>query len=54
VKRYCDTYYSNPPVSREEIVNAHIHSVQIIDVDGLTIREVEPGEYARRSESWYS
>jgi hypothetical protein len=53
VKRYCDMYYSNPPVSNEEIVNAHIHSVQIIDVENLTIHEVEPTEYIERAEHWY-
>jgi len=53
VKRYCDMYYSNPPVSNDEIVNAHIHSVQIIDVEHLLINEVEPGEYIDRSEQWY-
>jgi len=54
VKRYCDSYYSNPPVSNEEIINAHIHSVQVIDVERLTIQEVEPREYIDRSEQWYS
>ena len=53
VKRYCDTYYSNPPVSNEEIVNAHVHSIQVIDVEHLTIQEVEPTEYIDRSEQWY-
>lgn len=53
VKRYCDMYYSNPPVSNEEIVNAHIHSVQVIDVENLTIHEVEPTEYIERAEHWY-
>ncbi len=53
VKRYCDMYYSNPPVSRQEILNARIHSVQIIDVDALAIQEIEPGEYAKRAASWY-
>ena len=53
VKRYCDMYYSNPPVSNEEIVNAHIHSVQVIDVENLTIHEVEPTEYIERAENWY-
>jgi len=53
VKRYCDMYYSNPPVSNEEIINAHIHSVQIIDVEHLKIHEVEPGEYIDRSIVWY-
>ena len=53
VKRYCDMYYSNPPVSNEEIVNAHIHSVQVIDVENLTIHEAEPTEYIERAEHWY-
>ena len=53
VKRYCDTYYSNPPVSNEELINAHIHSVQVIDVERLTILEVEPTEYVDRSDQWY-
>jgi len=53
VKRYCDMYYSNPPVSNEEIVNAHIHSVQVIDVENLNIHEVEPTEYIERAEHWY-
>jgi hypothetical protein len=53
VKRYCDMYYSNPPVSNDEIINAHIHSIQVIDVEGLTIQEIEPTEYINRSEQWY-
>ena len=53
VKRYCDMYYSNPPVSHEEILNAHIHSVQVIDVENIHIREIEPGEYIDRSALWY-
>lgn len=52
VKRYCDMYYSNPPVSDDEIVNAHIHSVQIIDVENLAVHEVEPTEYLARSAPW--
>ncbi|MEM0449644.1 MAG: hypothetical protein QW520_07490 [Methanomassiliicoccales archaeon] len=53
IKRYCDMYYSNPPVSDEEIVNARIHSVHIIDVEGLTIREFEPKEYVERTSPWF-
>lgn len=48
VKRFCDMYYSNPPVSNEEILNAHIHSVQVIDVERIAIREIEPLEYIDR------
>ncbi len=53
VKRYCDMYYSNPPVSDDEIMNAHIHSIQIIDVENISIREVEPVVYIERSEQFY-
>jgi hypothetical protein len=53
VKHYCDLYYSNPPVSHDEIVNAHIHSVQVINVEHLAIQEIEPVDYIDRSEQWY-
>ncbi|HTY47891.1 MAG TPA: hypothetical protein VMB46_09550 [Methanomassiliicoccales archaeon] len=54
VKRYCDMYYTNPPITTEEILNAHIHTVQVIDVDRLLIQEIEPGAYIDRAEQWYS
>jgi hypothetical protein len=53
VKRFCDMYYSNPPVSNEEILNAHLHSVQVIEVENIQIREIEPQEYIARSALWY-
>jgi hypothetical protein len=53
VKRYCDMYYSNPQVSREEILNAHIHSVMVIDVDQVRLREIDPMEYIDRVDLWY-
>jgi hypothetical protein len=53
VKRYCDMYYSNPQVSREEILNAHIHSVMVIDVDQVRVREIDPVEYIDRVDLWY-
>jgi len=53
VKRYCDMYYSNPPVSNDEILNAHLHSVQVIDVENIHIREFEPKEYIDRSDLFY-
>ncbi len=46
VKALCDLYYSNPPVSLEEIRHARIHTVYILDVDNATVRETEPGTYA--------
>lgn len=53
IKRYCDMYYSNPPVSNEEIVNAHLHSVQVINVEDLRIQEIEPQDYIQRASLWY-
>ncbi len=45
VKELCDVYYTSPPVSLEEIKNARVHSVYIINIDELTIKEVDPETY---------
>jgi hypothetical protein len=42
VKALCDLYYSQPPVSLEEVKNARLHSIYIIDVDSLCSRETDP------------
>jgi len=49
VKKLCDLYYSNPPVSIEEIRSARIHAIYIIDVDGAEVREVDPYAYLKNS-----
>jgi hypothetical protein len=54
IKRYCDSYYSNPPVTVEEIMNAHIHTVQVIDVETVSVRDIEPEAYISRAEEWYA
>jgi len=48
IKALCDLYYQNPPVTLEEIKNARIHVIYIINVDGVTVRESEPEEYAKK------
>ncbi|MCD6593250.1 hypothetical protein J7L00_04115 [Candidatus Bathyarchaeota archaeon] len=45
IKALCDLYYSNPPVSFEEIRNARIHTVYILDVEGGAVKETEPSTY---------
>jgi hypothetical protein len=52
IKSLCDLYYQNPPVTLEEIKNARIHVIYIIDVDGATIQEVEPEAYSQKVESF--
>jgi hypothetical protein len=45
VQRLCDMYYLNPPVSLDEIRNARIHVIYVIDVDEARVWEVEPEKY---------
>ena len=48
LKTLCDLYYKKPPVSLDEIRNARIHTIYIIDVDGVVIREVDPVTYLEK------
>ena len=48
LKTVCDKYYKNPPVSLDEIRNARIHTIYIIDVDDVAIREVDPVTYLEK------
>jgi hypothetical protein len=48
LKTLCDLYYRNPPVSHDEIRNARLHTIYIIDVDGVTVREVDPATYLEK------
>ena len=45
IKSRCDLYYKNPPVSLDEIRNARLHTIYVIDVDGVTVQEVDPSAY---------
>ena len=45
IKALCDLYYSNPPVSLEEIRNARIHTIYILDVENGITKETEPSTY---------
>jgi hypothetical protein len=52
IKRLCDLYYSNPPVSVEEIRNARLHAIYVVDVDNVSIREWEVNEYMGKASLW--
>ncbi|MEM4443590.1 MAG: hypothetical protein QW593_05050, partial [Candidatus Nitrosocaldus sp.] len=45
VKALCDRYYSNPPISMEEIKNARLHSIMIINADAIRVVEMDPDTY---------
>lgn len=47
IKALCDAYYQNPPVTYDEIRNARIHVVYIIDVDRSKVQAVDPEVYLK-------
>jgi hypothetical protein len=52
IKKLCDLYYSNPPVSVEEIRNARLHAIYVVDVDNVSVREWEVNEYMGKASLW--
>jgi hypothetical protein len=52
MKSLCDLYYTNPPVSLEEIRNSRLHSIIIVDVDNVEVKEIEVNEYMGRTALW--
>lgn len=60
VKDLCDRYYKNPPVTYSDILNAHLHSIYLINIDKGFAKELDPQGYVdltdkllRRSEVEY-
>jgi hypothetical protein len=47
IKNLCDKYYRNPPVTEEEICNARIQEIYIIDVDQARVQEIDPETYLK-------
>jgi len=47
IKSLCDLYYQNPPVSLDEVENARLHVVYVIDVDNAVVKEVDPDAYVK-------
>ena len=49
IKKLCDAYYQKPPVTLEEIRNARIEDIYIIDVDRVRVQEIDPEAYLKRA-----
>ncbi|MEM1677366.1 MAG: hypothetical protein QW095_05980, partial [Nitrososphaerota archaeon] len=45
MKKLCDLYYSNPPITIEDITNAQIKTIYILNIDTLEIKEEKPRKY---------
>ena len=49
IKNLVDAYYQKPPVTLEEIRNARIQEIYIIDVDRAKVQEIDPEAYLKRA-----
>jgi len=49
IKHLCDAYYQKPAVTIEEIRNARIHEIYIVDVDHAKVQEIDPETYLKRA-----
>jgi len=49
IKKLCDAYYQKPPVTLEEIRNARIQEIYIINVDRAKVQEIDPEAYLKRA-----
>ena len=45
VKQLCDRYYMNPPVTDDEILNARLHMIYIINTDMGKVAEMDVDSY---------
>lgn len=54
VKQMCDMYYMNPPVTEDEILNARLHMIYIISIDGGRVVEMDVDSYLEQFGSMLS
>lgn len=45
IKSLCDRFYKNPPITKEEILNARLHSIYLINIDKDFAKELDPCGY---------
>jgi len=45
VEALCNLYYSKPPITFEQIRDARLQSIHIVDVDRAKTREIDPESY---------
>ena len=51
IKDLCDRYYKNPPINYEDILNAHLHSIYLINIDQGFTKELDPQGYVDLTKS---
>ncbi len=51
VQDLCDRYYKNPPIKYDDILNARLHSIYLINIDKGFVKEVDPQGYVELTEN---
>ena len=49
LKIMCDRFYKNPPIDFDEILNARLHSIYLINIDKNFAKELDPCHYVELS-----
>jgi len=50
-KDLCDRYYKNPTIKYDDILNAHLHSIYLINIDKGFAKELDPQGYVDLTKS---
>jgi len=50
IQNLCDRYYKNPPINYDDILNARLHSVYLINVDKNFAKALDPQGYVDLTE----
>lgn len=50
IKSVCDRFYKNPPITYNDILNARLHSVYLINIDKDFAKELDPCSYEELTE----
>ncbi len=45
LKELCDRFYKNPPIEQDDILNARLHSVYLINIDKCFAKQMDPYGY---------
>ena len=50
IKTLCDRFYKNPPIDSDDILNARLHSIYLINIDKGFAKQVDPCSYLELTE----
>jgi len=51
IQDLCDRYYKNPSIKYDDILNARLHSIYLINIDKSFVKEIDPQGYVELTEN---